>query len=383
MTFEFATAGKIIFGEGAVGTVPELAAESGKHVFLVTGRSRRYASKLLDPLKNQGLRTTDFSVSGEPTTETIADGLNRVREAGCDVVVGIGGGSVIDTAKMISALMTNEGDVMDYLEVIGRGRPLVCPAAPFIAVPTTAGTGAEVTRNAVVGSPEHRVKVSMRSHHMLPRYAVVDPELTYDLPREVTAASGLDALTQLMEVFVSDNASPVTDAVCREGLRRAGSLRAAWEDVRNAGARSDMCLAALFSGMALANARLGAVHGLSGPLGGMYPAPHGAVCARLLPLVMDANIAALQARDPGHRSLRRYEEIARMLTGRPDAGTGDGLIWVQDLCKTLDVPPLATYGIVEEDFADIISKSRQSSSMKGNPIELTDDELRAVLNRAL
>ncbi len=380
MPFEFATAGRILFGEGVVREVPALAAESGRHALLVTGRSPERAASLVERLGH--IRTALHRVTGEPTTETIARGLQSAREAGCDHVIGIGGGSVIDEAKIISALMTNGGELMDYLEVIGKGKPLAHPAAPYIAIPTTAGTGAEVTRNAVVGSPEHRVKVSMRNYLMLPRYAVIDPELTYDLPKDVTASSGLDALTQLMEVFVSDNTSPMTDAVCREGLHRARSLRAAWES-GDKEARSDMCLAALCSGMALANARLGAVHGLAGPLGGMYPAPHGAVCARLLPFVMETNVRALRARDPENRSLARYDEIARILTGSPADGADEGLAWVNDLCGALKVPPLSVYGVTRDAFADVVSKSRKSSSMKGNPVVLTDDELTGILDRAM
>lgn len=380
MQFGFATAGRILFGEGVVREVPALAADAGRHALLVTGRSPERAASLIDRLGDT--RTTIHRVTGEPTTQTIARGLQAAREAGCDHVIGIGGGSVIDEAKIISALMTNEGDLMDYLEVIGKGKPLAHPAAPYIAIPTTAGTGAEVTRNAVVGSPEHRVKVSMRNYRMLPRYAVVDPELTYDLPKDITASSGLDALTQLMEVFVSENSSPMTDAVCREGLHRARSLRAAWAQ-GGTEARSDMCLAALCSGLALANARLGAVHGLAGPLGGMYSAPHGAVCARLLPFVMAANVRALRERDPENRSLTRYEEIARVLTGNGSARVEDGMAWINDLCELLNVPPLGAYGVAGDAFADIIGKSRKSSSMKGNPVVLTDEELLAILGRAM
>lgn len=383
MRFEFATVDRIIFGRGTVKEVPDLAARAGRRALIVTGRSRQRARFLGDLLEDKRLAVSWVSVAGEPTPDTVAEGVRVAREAECDVVIGMGGGSVLDAAKIISAMLTNDGALMDYLEVIGNGRPLTHRAAPYIAVPTTAGTGAEVTRNAVIGSPEHRVKVSMRHALMLPRYAVIDPELTFDLLRDITAASGLDALTQLMEVFVSDNSSPLTDAVCREGLCRARSLRDAWEDGHNGKARADICLAALCSGLALANARLGAVHGLAGPLGGMFPAPHGAVCARLLPFVMDTNLAALQARDRENRAIERYNEIAQILTGNSSATAQAGMDWVQALCDTLAVPGLNTYGICREEFTDIIAKSRESSSMKGNPIKLTDDELANVLEGAL
>ena len=203
----------------------------------------------------------------------------------------------------MAALLTNEGDLSDYLEVVGKGRPLQNPAAPCIAVPTTAGTGAEVTYNAVLGVPDQHVKVSMRSPLMLPRWAIVDPLLTHSMPPELTASTGLDALTQLIEAFVSNKANPLTDGVCREGLQRAGrSLRRAFEDGSDAEAREDMSLASLFSGMALANAKLGAVHGFAGPLGGMTDAPHGVICGKLLPYVMQANVRALQDRAAGFTS---------------------------------------------------------------------------------
>src|SRR5208282_5705063 len=227
-----------------------------------------------------------------------------------------GGGSAIDAAKAIAAMLTNKGELLDYVEIIGRGKPLTQPSAPFIAVPTTAGTGSEVTRNAVLASPEHRVKVSLRSPLMLPRVAVVDPELTYALPPAITASTGLDALTQLIEPFVCARANPMVDALCIEGIRRAArSLREVVHQNPGKSAREDMALASLFGGIALANAGLGAVHGFAGPMGGMFAAPHGALCAALLPGVMAANVAALRRRQPGGEGLRRYDEIARLLTG--------------------------------------------------------------------
>lgn len=211
------------------------------------------------------------------------------------MVIGLGGGSVLDAGKAIAALVTNLGNVFDYLEVIGKGQPLVNAPLPFIAIPTTAGTGTEVTRNAVLGSPAHGVKVSLRSPMMLPSLAIVDPELTYGLPPEITASSGLDALTQLIEPFVSVKANPMTDAICREGIRHAAkSLRTVYHNGADASAREGMSLASLFGGLALANAALGAVHGFAGPLGGMLNAPHGAICAKLLPLVMEVNIKVLR-----------------------------------------------------------------------------------------
>ena len=384
MRFEFATATRIIFGAGALWEVGPLAAEMGSRALLVTGRSPARAVPLLDALSAQEIGAVTFSVAGEPTTEVARLGTQRAREAGCDLVIGFGGGSALDTGKAVAALLTNGGDPLDYLEVIGRGQPLTQPSAPCIAIPTTAGTGAEVTRNAVLLSPEHRVKVSLRSPLMLPRLALVDPELTHSMPPEVTASTGLDALTQVMEPYVSNRANPLTDALCREGMRRAArSLRRAYQHGDDATAREDMALVSLFGGLALANARLGAAHGFAGPMGGMFPAPHGAVCASLLPHVMAVNVRALQERFPESEALRRYDEIACILTGSERATAEDGVAWVGELCQAVSVPSLASYGVTEEDLPVLIEKAAASSSMKGNPIVLTPDEMSEILVRAL
>jgi alcohol dehydrogenase class IV len=266
-------------------------------------------------------------------------------------------------------------------------------AAPLLAVPTTAGTGAEVTYNAVLGVPEQQVKVSIRSPLMLPRQAIVDPLLTHSMPPELTAGTGLDALTQLIEAFVSNKANPLTDGVCREGLQRAGrSLRRAFEDGSNAQAREDMSLASLFGGMALANAKLGAVHGFAGPLGGMTSAPHGVICGRLLPFVMQANVQALRSRiadgggspDPDAASvLARFDEIGRILTGKETAEASDAMVWVGELCLALSLPGLRKHGLSTVDFPLVMERARKASSMQGNPVQLSDEELTAILTRAI
>jgi alcohol dehydrogenase class IV len=310
--------------------------------------------------------------------------VTRAREAGCDVIVAIGGGSVVDTGKTIAALIGNGGDPLDYLEVIGAGKEITKPSIPFVAVPTTAGTGSEVTRNAVLAAEGHRVKVSLRSPLMLPRVALVDPVLTHTMPPAVTASTGLDALTQVIEPFVSSKRNPLTDGICREGMGRAArSLRRAYQRGDDAEARRDMALASLFGGLALANAALGAVHGFAAPAGGMFSAPHGALCARLLPFVMERNVAALRARSPNSPVLPRFDEVARILTGRPDASAEDGIAWVMGICDELAVPHLSAHGLVEAHFDTLVDKAAAASSMKGNPIELTRDELLEIVQRAL
>jgi alcohol dehydrogenase class IV len=218
---------------------------------------------------------------------------------------------------------------------------------------------------------------------MLPTVALVDPELTYSMPLAVTASTGMDALTQLLEPFVSPLSTPLTDALCREGLPRvARSLAIAYQDGHNVRAREDMALASLFGGLALANAKLGAVHGFAGVLGGRYHAPRGAVCAALLPHVMAVNIQALREREPDHPALARYQEAACLLTGQSTALLDDGLQWVTALAQSLRIPSLAEYGLQPTDIPEIVAQSADSSSMQGNPIQLTKPELETILQRA-
>lgn len=383
MHFEFATASRIIFGPGSVKELASVAKSMGSRVLFVEGGSGSRTAGLVEQLKSQGLTVSELHVKGEPTVELVLAGVEQARAQNCDVVIGVGGGSVLDTGKAIAALLSNPGDIYDYLEVVGKGNPLTAASAPYIAVPTTGGTGTEVTRNAVLAVTERRVKVSLRSASMLPRLALVDPELTYGLPPEVTATSGLDALTQLIEPFLSNAANPMTDAVCRDGIRRvARSLRLAYESDDHA-AREDMSLAAMYGGMALANAKLGAAHGFAGPIGGMFPAPHGAICARLLPLVMETNFYAIQDRAQDHPVLARFTEVSRLLTGNPDALAKDGIRWLHKLCADLKIPPLRDYGITAADIPAIIAPSKKASSMKGNPIELTDGELVQIMEQAI
>jgi alcohol dehydrogenase class IV len=383
MRFEFATAARVVFGPGSFAQVGPLARELGRHAFVVTGRDPRRAARLLEALAAAQVAATVCSVGGEPSTDDVARATVQARAAGCDGVIGFGGGSALDTAKAVSALLTNPGELADYLEVVGRAQPLARAAGPCLAIPTTAGTGAEVTRNAVLFSPPHRVKVSLRSLHLLPRIALVDPELTHDLPPALTAATGLDALTQLIEPYTSCRAQPMTDALCVDGLRRvARSLRRACDHGRDAAARTDLALASLFGGFALANAGLGAVHGFAGPIGGMFPAPHGAVCAALLPHVMAANLRALHARAPQSEAIRRYDEVARLLTGTAHATAADGVRWVAGLVADLGIRPLSACGLTPVRHVEVVSAAARSSSMKANPIALTNDELAAILTAA-
>jgi alcohol dehydrogenase class IV len=384
MKFEFASASRIVFGPGLLREAGALAREVGERALVVIGHDRRRAKELLEVLEAAGVRPVTYPVAGEPAIKTVQVGAELGRAEHCELVVGFGGGSVIDTGKAIAAMLANPGELLDYLEIVGRGKALRHPSVPFVAIPTTAGTGSEATRNAVLAVPEQRLKVSLRSPHMLPRVALVDPELTYGLPPMLTATTGLDALTQLIEPFVCLLANPMTDALCREGIRRAArSLAPAVREPLNAAAREDLALASLLSGLALANAGLGAVHGLAGPIGGMFPAPHGAVCAALLPHVMEANIRALQARpDPGE-ALRRYHEVARLLTGKPEALAPDGIDWIRTLVRDLQIPGLGAYHLTSGDLPAVSQRALKASSMKPNPVPLSAEALQAILQAAL
>jgi len=384
MTFEFATASRILFGEGVLNSVGALASELGSRVLIVSGGTPVRSEPLLALLEEQRLPVSTLSIIGEPTVAAALEGTEQARDYGVDLVIGMGGGSAIDAAKAIAALLVNSGDPFNYLEIIGHGRPLANPAVPLIAIPTTAGTGAEVTRNAVLTASAQGVKVSLRHRSMLPRIALVDPVLTYTVPPEITAGTGLDALTQCLEPFISHLATPLTDGFCREGMRCAArSLRRAFHAGSDTEARQDMTLASLCGGLALSNAKLGAVHGLAAPIGGMFNAPHGAVCARLLPFVMETNVRALEERTPAAPALARYREVAAILTGDATAEVADGIAWIRALSDELAVPGLTDYGLTRSRVAAIVDKAMLSSSIQGNPITLTEAELTALLTLAL
>lgn len=383
MTFEFVTSDRIVFGKGAINKIREIASELGRKALIVCGSGSVSLEPLTQLLEAGGVAWEVFRVTHEPDIPTIEAGLVQVKSTECEFVIGFGGGSILDSAKAISALVTNSGSLMDYLEVIGKGRKISRRAAPMIALPTTAGTGSEVTENAVIASPEHHVKVSMRSPLMIPSVAIVDPELAYSMPPAVTASTGMDALTQVIEAFVSNKANPITDAIAREGIQRgARSLLAAYRDGSNAAAREDMALTSLFGGLALANAGLGAVHGFAGPIGGMFNAPHGAICASLLPYVMKYNAQVIQGLPEMTEVSARFRDVARWVTGDPKADMMDGVKWIEALAHDLEIPGLHEVGIEKSDFQQIIEKSKASSSMQKNPVRLDEEILEAILNEA-
>lgn len=386
MRFELATAGRVVFGPGTAAEAGPAAASLGRRALLVTGRDAGRAGPVAASLEGALAVAARFAVAGEPTVELARRATAEAREAGCDVVVAVGGGSVLDLGKAVALLLGNGGDPLDYIEVVGRGAPIRQPSLPLVALPTTAGTGSEVTRNAVLAVPERGVKASLRSPLMLPRVALVDPDLTVGAPLAVTASTGMDALTQLVEPFVSARANPIVDGFCREGIGRvARALRCAagLAPGEERPARADMALASLLGGLSLANAGLGAAHGIAAVVGGRFPAPHGAVCAALLAPVMRANRRALAARAPAHPALARYDEVARLLTGDPAASAEDGERWVAALAADLGIPPLAAWGVRPEDVPGVAEQALAASSTKANPVALTVAELAGVVGQAL
>ncbi|WP_028709428.1 iron-containing alcohol dehydrogenase [Propionicicella superfundia] len=381
MSFTFTTAQRVVFGPGAVRQLPGIVTGYGSRVFLVLDTHIDTDGDLVTGVGDERLL---WPTQGEPTVTGIERAVAAASEFGPDVIVGIGGGSVVDTAKAVGILLGNGGAPLDYLEVVGAGKPLTAGSLPVIAVPTTAGTGAEVTANTPIFSPEHKVKASLRSPAMIPAVALVDPELTVGCPPAVTASAGLDALTQCLEPLTSCKANDFTDLLAREGLRRAAlGLRAAYADGSDVAARTDMSMCSLLGGMALANAKLGAVHGLAAPLGGMTGGAHGEVCAAVLAACTRANIAALTERDPGNPALERYAEAARILTGDPAAKPADGIAWIAETVSLLGVRTLSRLGLTAEQIPDAVKQGLAASSMKGNPIVLTEAEVTRIVEESM
>lgn len=383
LSFELTSPTRIIFGNGAFDNVPVLAAGLGNNALLVTGGSQRFSQQLCVSLEEKGLKTQIFTINSEPTTDDISEAVQLCRKHECNVVVGLGGGSAIDAAKAIAAMATNQGVLIDYLEVIGKNKPITEKPLPCIAIPTTAGTGSEVTKNAVIKSVGNSVKVSLRSEMMYPKIAVIDPLLSMQMSPGLTAFTGIDALTHLLESFVSAVSNPYLEMICTDGLTRiAGFLERAYLNGNDMEARENMAFAAMLGGVALANGKLGAVHGFAGPLGGMFRAPHGAVCACLLPAVMKINIETL--RNQGNtEKLERFRKLAVILTANKKATPEDGSKWIETLVKKLRVPSLSAFNVTRESFPILAEKAKAASSMKGNPVLLNDRQLLEILDLSL
>lgn len=390
--FEFTAPPLVVFGAGSLDRLGELASRLGRRAWLVTGAGALeragVVTRAIERLAAAGISVARQSVAGEPDTATADRGAREAKVAGCDLVVGLGGGSALDAAKAVACLLGNGGEALDYLEVVGRGRPVTKPSVPFVAVPTTAGTGSEATRNAVLADAASGVKASIRHESLLPRVALLDPALTHSLPPEVTARTGLDAIVQLVEPYVSKRDHPMVDALALEGLRRAApALPRAYADGGDAEARADMLLASFWSGLALAHAGLGVAHALAGPLGGAFPVPHGVACAATMPYAMAANLAAAARGEAAPDTLRRYADVARAMGAAGPEGDEEaavaGVEHVRALCALLNVPKLSAYGVTRAAIPSLVERARATSSMKANPADLSGADLAEILERAI
>jgi alcohol dehydrogenase class IV len=384
--FEFYGVGRVVFGRGEFSRAGELAAGMGRAALVVFNGSEALTERLAGMLKTAGLSAKLRRQRGEPVVADVDGAVEAARRAGTDVVIGLGGGSAIDAAKGTAALLGNGGSAVDYMEVVGKGLKITKPAAAWMAIPTTAGTGAEATRNAVIGLPEKKFKASIRSELLLPRVALVDAELGVDVPAAVTASSGMDALCQLIESYASSGATVMTDGLAMEGIGLAAwALPRAHRDGGDVEAREAMAMAALLSGMTLTNAGLGAVHGFAAPIGANFPVPHGTVCAALLPHVIAANVAALRG-SGGQAGLARYAAVGRKLTGEDlvESEAIEACVRVTaELARVLRIPPLGQFGLAEKDIAEMVALARKASSMRFNPVVLSDEALAGVLSAAI
>lgn len=384
-SFTIARLPRIEFGSGSLHKLPAIAAAYGTHLLLITGlrsfTDSVVGARLFADLRKRGLSWEQVRVSGEPSPAFVDASVAALRGAQIDCVVGIGGGSALDAAKAIAGLLRPGNSVLDHLEGVGPERPYEGPAVPFIAVPTTAGTGSEATKNAVLSVPGG-FKKSFRDDRLVAEWAIVDPDLLASCPPALIAADGMDAFTQLLESFVSLRANPLTDALARAGIMAARDALSALHRQQSAAARAQMAYASLTSGICLAQTGLGAVHGLASPLGAFFPIPHGVVCGTLVASATASNIAALEARDPDSPALPKYAEIGRRFAMQKGLNGPDARRFLVEALgdweKELDLPRLSAYGIGAGDCARIVAASR-AGSMKTNPIVLSDAELTSIL----
>jgi alcohol dehydrogenase class IV len=384
--FELNVSPRILFGAGNISKLPEVVTSMGRRVLLVCGSREVTTARILALLNDRDFSIDVYRVVREPTVSDVAEGVTKAREFRPDVVLGVGGGSVLDAAKAIAAVSTNPGDLLDYLEVVGRGQALSEPGLPCIAVPTTSGTGAEVTRNAVIDVPSQSTKVSVRGIYVVPRVAIIDSELTLSVSPELTAYTGFDALTQVIEPFLSRRHQPMTDGVAKEAIQMAAhALPSVYANGANRQAREHMAWVSLMGGWCLTHAGLGAVHGFAGPLGGILHAPHGALCASLLAPTLAGNLDALRRDTSVDRTedLARYRTLAQLLTSRPEATADDAIVYLTDLTSRLGIPRLAYFGLTESQFGEVIERAQRASSMQYNSIKLTAEQLEGILRVAL
>lgn len=379
MHFALARLPRIEFGAGTLHKLPAIAAAYGKRLLIVTGQRSFEASPggewLFGELQAQGFAWLHLKVAGEPSPAFVDAAVAGLRNETIDLVLGIGGGSALDAGKAIAGLLKPGNSVVDHLEGVGPELPYRGPATPFIAVPTTAGTGSEATKNAVLSEPG-QFKKSFRDDALVAEWAIVDPDLLATCPPELIAADGMDAFTQLLESFVSTRANPLTDALVRSGLAAASEALLPLYCNPSPEARAKMAYASLVSGICLAQTGLGSVHGLAAPLGAFFPIPHGVACGTLLAAATRANIAALRERDPQNLALAKYDEVRQLI------GAADLAAMLEGWIERLALPRLAKWRVTTADFSRIVANAR-GSSMRTNPVDLSDAEIGRILAERL
>ncbi|WP_456295834.1 iron-containing alcohol dehydrogenase [Vibrio sp. AK197] len=377
--FDFMTATRVIFGQDALLSSLSVINQYGYSALLVTDKHNQEGNAVGDYLHNQHFRYQHLVVSGEPYITMVEEAAVEARKFGPDMVIAMGGGSALDMGKALAAVIPNKGNVYDYVEVVGRKVPLKSKPLPFIAIPTTAGTGSEVTHKAVLKSGQDRIKVSLRSSDMLADVAIVDPTLTYGMPKELSARGAMTAFTHLMEAYVCSQPNPLTDMICEEGLRRLSRsiIPSCLRDEPQG--REDLAVASMLGGMASTNAYLGAAHGLAASLAGKMTAPHSVITARLAPYVMEENIKVAQL-EGKLEVLKRYRTMARILTNHNDAHMSDGIAWVKMILEQLRIPALSQFGVCRTSFEQVVDGAMKSVSIKGNPLPLTKARLTFILD---
>jgi len=391
--FSIARLPRIEFGNGAISRLPGICKQYGKQLLLVTGsgsiESTQQWQQLIDWLNQDGYSWSRIKIVGEPSPEVVDDAVKHYRHLNADVVIGLGGGSVLDAAKAIAGLLRLQHSVMDFLEGVGPELDYPGPSVPFIAIPTTAGTGSEATKNAVLSiQGKNGFKKSFRDEQLVAEYAIVDPELLRTCPADLVAANGMDALTQIMESFVSTHANKMTDALAVSGLRacRDGLMNGYHNTGDQAQARESMAYASMISGINLAQTGLGSVHGLASPLGAFFPIPHGVVCGTLVATATRINIEAMQQRESDNVALAKYARLATILCNKKFRQIDEAHLalvhLLDDWTRQMNLQKLSHFGVQESDF-DVIVKNSRGSSMKTNPIVLTDEEICNILTERL
>ncbi len=379
LSFDFATSGHIHFGRGSLARLADYLGADTSPILLLTGQHNAVDNPILPLINGRSIPLHQAIIVGEPDSNVIDQEAEKARVAGIKAVISFGGGSVLDAGKAIAMLITNGGVSLDYAEIVGKGKNITIPSLPNFAIPTTAGTGSEVTKNAVIIFKEKKVKASIRSPLMIPQVAIVDPETMRSVPPEITASTGMDALTQVLESYLSSRSTILVDSMCEKAIPMAfKSLAKVYENGNDLDAREEMAYVSLIGGVSLANAGLGAVHGFAAAIGGMYSIPHGSICACFLPVVFEANYQALMKKNPNHPAINKCRQIA-MYSGIKNGDVSELIEKLYNLRFDLNIPGMRKFGINRSMAGDIAESTARTSSMKGNPIDLSFDQLVQIL----